>query len=200
MSAREAERRPMGTDGGNSAMDYEANPTRSPGAEMSIYRSMPGKAQKTWWREESVTNWDEFVEWLRAGGEGGKTGRPYIPALFEDPKRTRRQGAFLVGRYAITLDADTAGPDYLAQLDKVLDVRAISHTTASHTPGHPRWRTIIPASRLMTPSESLSIATYYVNLIGPERFDVTASTSPMAVAYAPTEKVCEFAVHDGVTR
>ena len=151
--------------------------------EVRIVTSAKGKNRRRWWRNDNVSDWSSLCEWLRGIGDGGKADRPYVPATFKhDP--ARRKNEFIVEKYALTLDADKAGSDYLARVAAVLKCLALSHTTYSHTADDPRYRTIVPVSRPMTPVEAKSLATYLVELIGRERFDVQASVSPVAVAYA----------------
>lgn len=163
-----------------------------------IVVSAPGKNRRRWRAEPSVLDWGTFADWVVGGGTGmgGKYGRPYSPVtLAKTPGR--RLNTNLVVRHVLTLDADNAGPDYLDRLDEALPCAALSHTTASHTPEEPRWRTLVPVSRALTPVESKGLATFLLNRVGRERFDVQASTSPVAVAYAPAWENVEYHKHDG---
>ena len=169
-------------------------------SEFLIWVSPSGKDQPWWRRQETVDDWETFVEWLREDADGGKYARPYVAASFRNQTgglkgRARRRKANLADRYAITLDADSAGDDYLERVAEVADWRRISHTTASHDPGGPkgaRWRTVFPVSRPMTMEESETVATWLVEEIGRERFDVVASVSPVIPTYAPAWEGCEF--------
>lgn len=147
-----------------------------------IVTSKPGAAQVRWSAEESVSDWETFVAWLRRNPEdGGKYDRPYVPVTLKKAPGPRKN-TNLGHRYLITLDADSAGDDYLGCLGAW---ESLSHTTASHTPENPRWRTIVPVSRPMTPEEHKTVATWLVGATGADRFDIQASTSPAHVAYAP---------------
>jgi hypothetical protein len=163
--------------------------------ELRIIISPPGKAQPYWSPHPDVKDWETFVEWLRDGPtDGGKYARPYSPITLSS---RRRRNAKLELRYALTLDADSAGPDYLDRLAETVPWRRLSHTTASHTPEEPRWRTLVPISRPVAPAEGKTLAVHLVGLVGAERFDVQASTSPVAVAYAPAWDGVEYDEHDG---
>ena len=162
-----------------------------------IIVSPAGKAQPFWNAPQGVTDWKSFVSWLRKPETtGGKYARPYSPVSLRAGEK-RRRNVNLEHRYMLTLDADAAGPDYLATLRRVWQGAALSHTTANHRDAEPRWRTLIPLDRAATPEEAKTIATHLVNAIGRERFDVIASTSPVAVAYAPAWDDVDYDEQDG---
>lgn len=152
---------------------------------LRIVTSPPGKSQPFWHINANVTDWESFCKWIRKSATaGGKYGRPYSPVSLK-PGETRRKNVNLAVRHMLTLDADRSGEDYLDRLAGVLHYLSLSHTTANHTAEEPRWRTLVPVSRAMTPEEAKTLATFLIEMIGRERFDVQASTSPIAVAYAP---------------
>lgn len=178
-----------------------------------VITSDPGPKRTTWRAERDVKDWDSFVTWLQTWTERTpvqaarrdfpeKYDRPFMAATFdwsEEPGGGQRLGVHLVERHVIQLDADNAGDDYLEHLAEVAGFLHLSHTTASHLQDGkgPRWRTLIPLSRPVTPSEYLTLSTYLVDLVGRERFDVQMSTSPAAVSYAPAWDGVEYEEADG---
>lgn len=164
---------------------------------LRIVTSAPGRNRRRWRPEPGVTDWETFAAWLVGeGAGGGKYGRPYSPVTLREAPG-RRLNVNLLRRHVLTLDADAAGPDYLDRLAAALPVASWSHTTASHAPDAPRWRTLVPLSRAAEPAEAKALATLLVGLVGRERFDLQASTSPVAVAYAPAWEGVEYHKQDG---
>lgn len=164
---------------------------------LRIVASAPGKNRLRWTPVPDVTDWETFTAWIVGGTTGGgKNGRPYTPVTLKTAPG-RRLNVNLASRHVLTLDADSAGADYLDRLAAAAPFASLSHTTANHTPDAPRWRTLLPLSRAATPAEAKTLATHLVNTVGRERFDVTASTSPAAVAYAPAWDGVEYHKHDG---
>lgn len=108
-----------------------------------VVTSAPGKNRTQWRPEPGVTDWPSFADWIVNGtlDGSGKYGRPYSPVTLKEAPG-RRQNVNLEARHVLTLDADSAGPDYLDRLAEALPFEALSHTTASHTPDAPRWRTL----------------------------------------------------------
>lgn len=165
-----------------------------------IIASDPGAKQYLWRIERDVKDWVSFCDWIKASdGWDWKYARPYVAGTYTWPETGRRLGVNLVERHVIQLDADSAGDDYLERLAEVADYQRLSHTTASHMQEEkgPRWRTLIPLSRGVTPSEYLTLSTYLVDLVGRERFDVQMSTSPAAASYAPAWPGVEYDEADG---
>lgn len=170
-----------------------------------IITSNPGPKQATWRAEPDVKDWDTFATWLiTSDGHAWdwKYARPFVAGTFtwsEQPGTGRRLGVHLVERHVIQLDADKAGDDYLERLAEVAGFLRLSHTTASHMKDGKgaRWRTLVPLSRPVSPSEYLTLSTFLVDLVGRERFGVVESTSPAAVSYAPAWARVEYDEHDG---
>ena len=71
----------------------------------------------------------------------------------------------------LTLDADNASIELIANFENLCDYRATLYTTLSHLPISPRCRIIIPLTRDVTPDEYIAISRCYTRMLSIDMFD-----------------------------
>ena len=104
-----------------------------------------------------------------------------------------RKKADLVNRDAVALDMDRAPLDYDETLRSALKGWAyIWHTTASHTPGDPRLRLIVPLSRPITPDEYQPVARWIAGRVGIRYFDATTYNSNRVMYWPVVPSDCPY--------
>jgi len=71
----------------------------------------------------------------------------------------------------LTLDADNASIELIANFEHLCEYRAAFYTTHSHLPISPRCRIIIPLTRDVTSAEYTAISRDYTWKLGIDMFD-----------------------------
>ncbi len=85
----------------------------------------------------------------------------------------------------LTLDADNASVELIANFENLCEYRAAFYTIHSHQPVSPRCRIIIPLTRDVTSDEYTAISRYYTHKLGIDMFD-ECSYRPHQLMYWPT--------------
>jgi len=106
----------------------------------------------------------------------------FVGGLLKDNRRKREN---IVSRSMLTLDADNASVELIANFENLCEYRAALYTTHSHQPVSPRCRIIIPLTRDVTPDEYTAISRYYTRKLGIDMFD-ECSYRPHQLMYWPT--------------
>ena len=88
-------------------------------------------------------------------------------------KNGKRNNASVVNRCLVCLDADSADPELLDDLDLTFPNAYALYSTHSHTPEKMRLRIIIPLARAVTPDEYAAISRRLADNLTLTRFDPT---------------------------
>ncbi|CEG97124.1 Protein of unknown function [Propionibacterium freudenreichii] len=144
--SREERSRPAGirTAHNESATQFNLKDT----AEFAVARA-DGKNSKLW--TNGLITWAGVWEAVQNPADHKECGCWVFISLKGTPgaKRVRRKRENVELVSLLTLDADHARPD-LPDKIRALDVAAIVHSTYRSTPEEPRYRLLIPVSRLFT--------------------------------------------------
>lgn len=164
-----------------------------------LYHFATGAGLKTLhWTQHAPLTWDEFLEWLaledpakrkecggyvggtlqETQGHGGEHPDPECVGL-------HRNGRAIVTRSFAALDADSAGPSFLADAVVVLGCAMAMYTTWSHTPDSPRWRLLVPLSEDVKPDDYRLLIATLMHDLGPEQFD-PGSKEPERLMHRPS--------------
>lgn len=138
----------------------------------------PRKDSRHWSRV--ATTWAEVCSWAENPARKKACGN-YVLGQFQrtvdsHPGVTgtctdwHRNKAAVVSRWALALDADSAGVDFLASVGD-LGWAAVAHTTFSHTPAEPRFRLLILLDRDVTSAEYERLARVVMHRLGVDQFD-----------------------------
>ena len=100
-------------------------------------------------------------------------------------KNGKRNNASVVNRGLVCLDADSADPELLADLDLTFVNAYALYSTHSHTPEKMRLRIIIPLSRTVSPDEYAAISRRLADNLTLTRFDPT-TFEPARLMYWPS--------------
>ena len=100
-------------------------------------------------------------------------------------KNGKRNNASVVNRCLVCLDADSADPDLLDDLDLTFANAYALYSTHSHTPEKMRLRIIIPLSRTVSPDEYAAISRRLADNLTLTRFDPT-TFEPARLMYWPS--------------
>ena len=100
-------------------------------------------------------------------------------------KDGRRNGANVLSRSMLTLDADKATKKFIEDFKASSPYSAILYSTHSHNPESPRVRVIVPLSRDVTAEEYAAISRYVAADIGLGMFD-QCSFRPAQLMYWPS--------------
>lgn len=138
----------------------------------------PSVSSRRW--EAATLTWERLVD--RAHNpEGVKDCGGYVAGRLKGTARKKGQVEY---RSAVTLDADAAS-ETLPALVAGLGLRALVHSTYSHTRAHPRYRVIIP---IMGPGlseeEYPRVARGLMEALGEAQFD-PGSTQPERLMFWP---------------
>jgi len=100
-----------------------------------------------------------------------KDGPGFVGGLVKDGRRKKQN---IETRSLLTLDADTAGSNFLADIDLALmGVSYIAYSTHSHSQKQGKFRLIIPLDREVSADEYMAISRRIADSIGLENFDKT---------------------------
>ena len=141
-----------------SLFDRLRDPVRTP-ETVEEYRKLKGDAKQ------------------KAKDKGG-----FVGGILKDGKRN---GANVLSRSMLTLDADKATKAFLSNFSSSFPYSAILYSTHSHTPENPRVRVIVPLSRDITAEEYAAVSRYVAADIGLEMFD-QCSFRPAQLMYWPS--------------
>jgi len=150
--------------------------------EIAVGRSREDKH----WKNIKMT-WPALLEKLSRPHRTHETVRQYWAATKAQRDNIKDIGGFVGGylvggrrikgsvsyRSLITLDADTAGPDFWMVFQMLYDCTACIYSTHSHTGDKPRYRLIIPLDRPVEPDMYQPVARRIAGDVGIEQFDNT---------------------------
>jgi hypothetical protein len=85
----------------------------------------------------------------------------------------------------IKLDGDKIKPGFLERFEAANRYAAVIYSTHSHTPEAPRLRVFVPATRDMTPEETVAVTRFYAAGLGIDQFD-ECSYLPHQLMYRPS--------------
>ena len=148
----------------NDTISFEAltdrlrDPVRTP-ETVEEYRKLKGDAKQ------------------KAKDKGG-----FVGGILKDGKRN---GANVLSRSMLTLDADKATKSFLEGFKSAFPFSAILYSTHSHTPESPRVRIVMPLSRDVSAEEYVAVSRYAAADIGLEMFD-QCSFRPAQLMYWPS--------------
>lgn len=150
----------------------------------------PSVSSRRW--EAATLTWERLVDRARHP-EGVKDCGGYVAGRLKGTARRKGQVEY---RSAVTLDADAAS-ETLPAVVAGLGLRALVHSTYSHTRAHPRYRVIIP---IMGPGlseeEYPRVARGLIEALGEAQFD-PGSTQPERLMFWPaTATPDEYEVHE----
>lgn len=107
-------------------------------------------------------------------------------------KGGKRNNASVVNRCLVCLDADSADPDLLDDLDLTFASAYALYSTHSHTPEKMRLRIIIPLSRAVTPDEYAAISRRLADNLKLSRFDPTTFEAARLMYWPSTPEDGEY--------
>lgn len=138
----------------------------------------PSVSSRRW--EAATLTWERLVD--RAHNpEGVKDCGGYVAGRLKGTARRKGQVEY---RSAVTLDADAAS-ETLPAVVAGLGLRALVHSTYSHTRAHPRYRVIIPIMGPgLTEEEYPRVARGLMEALGEAQFD-PGSTQPERLMFWP---------------
>lgn len=165
------------------------------------------------WKIGQVT-WSELSEWMETPA-GNKACGNYVLGSFKETTVTadapgshplealpctnlHRTKMSVVSRGALTLDVDYPGEGFKRKVQSK-DYAYIIHTTYSSTVEEPRYRLIVPLSRIVSPDEYHAAAAAVMADIGVEQFDA-GSVQPERYMFRPSEAkkgLFWYEVHQG---
>lgn len=96
-----------------------------------------------------------------------------------------RRSENVLSRSLVTLDADSAAPDFWDTLTLLENYRCCLYSTHKHTPESPRLRLLIPLDRDVSPEEYEAIARKLADNLGIDQFDDT-TYQPSRLMYWPS--------------
>lgn len=144
------------------------------------------RTTKLWQNRES--EWRDIVNRLKTVSYTGETVAEYHKLPKTEKDKAKDVGGFVGGyltdgrrltqnvklRSMLTLDADSPGPSFKEDLDKVLGEYAYAlYTTHSHTEEKPRYRIVVPLQTDVEPDAYQAIARKVAANIGMSHFDPT---------------------------
>lgn len=140
--------------------------------------------EKTW--KNKTVRWSRLLSMLQESQGTRETHAEYmkLPKAEQDRlkdiggfvgghlKEGKRRNGSVAGRQIVTLDADFAPPDLMAELrDAFFSNACAVYSTHKHCAAKPRVRLIIPLDREVTPDEYEAIARKVADDIGIDYFD-----------------------------
>lgn len=153
--------------------------TAAAAADLTLDLSVaPSVSSRRW--EVATLTWERLVD--RAHNpESVKDCGGYVAGRLKGTARRKGQVEY---RSAVTLDADAAS-ETLPALVAGLGLRALVHSTYSHTRAHPRYRVIIPIMGPgLTEEEYPRVARGLIEALGEAQFD-PGSTQPERLMFWP---------------
>lgn len=139
----------------------------------------PSVSSRRW--EPAKLSWDALVDKAHHP-ESVKDCGGYVAGVLRGTSRRKGQ---VESRTAVTLDADSAS-DHLPSRVSELGVKALVHSTYSHTADHPRYRVIIPIlGPGLTEDEYPRVARGLMSALGEAQFD-PGSTQPERLMFWPS--------------
>jgi len=107
-------------------------------------------------------------------------------------KNGKRNNASVVNRCLVCLDADSADPELMDDLDLTFANAYALYSTHSHTPKKMRLRIIIPLSRAVTPDEYAAISRRIADNLKLSRFDPTTFEAARLMYWPSTPEDGEY--------
>lgn len=106
----------------------------------------------------------------------------FVGGILKDGKRN---GANVISRSMLALDADRATQSFLKKFPAEFPWAALLYSTHSHTAASPRVRVVIPLTRDISPDEYIAVSRYTAEELGMEMFD-PCSFKPQQLMYWPS--------------
>lgn len=107
-------------------------------------------------------------------------------------KNNRRKKDCVINRSALSLDMDYATTDIIEKIEKSFYFKIFFYSTHKHTKEKPRFRLIIPLSRVVSPDEYKAISRKVAQEIGMDLFDDTTYDPSRLMYWPSTSKDGEF--------
>lgn len=166
----------------------------------------PKRDSRHW--EQGQMTWAELAAWMTAPAKTKACGN-YVLGKFEESTvrhpgseqmctNLHRTKTAVVSRGALTLDVDHPGMGFRKKV-ATLEYAYILHTTFSSTEEEPRYRLIIPMSRIVSPDEYYAAAGAVMQELGTENFD-PGSVQPERYMFRPSEAkkgLFEYEINEG---
>lgn len=161
------------------------------------------------WKNKKV-RWSWLLARLKISRETEETHAEYmkLPKAEQDKlkdcggfvgghlKEGKRRNGSVAGRQIVTLDADFAPPDLMAELrDASFSNACAVYSTHKHCAAKPRVRLIIPLDREVTPDEYEAIARKVADDIGIDYFD-DSTYQAARLMYWPSHSIDVAPVYD----
>lgn len=125
--------------------ETKGTPETAAGRLLNVATSHAPKTSAPW-RQASPLTWDGLLRWLDLDHPADhRECGGYVPALLRSSRKRRED---IVSRSVLTLDADKAQPEFLADVARVLPGVAVAvHTTWRNGVAGSRYRLLAPLSR-----------------------------------------------------
>lgn len=107
-------------------------------------------------------------------------------------KNSRRRVENVESRSLLTLDADSAGKDFLDRFLQKCGYAAAIYTTHGHTPEAPRYRIVMPFAQDITPDCYAAVARLYAAQWGIDQFDVCSYRVNQLMYWPSTPSDAEY--------
>lgn len=177
-----------------------------------LWLSIGRHRRETNWKNKSFT-WPELLQKLSNTQRTGETVKDYA-AMDKDSQDAikdiggfvggaitggRRKKGAVTSRSLITLDVDTAGPDFWDLATLTFDCTMCVYSTHKHTPDNPRLRLVIPLAEEVPPDQYQAIGRKIAGMLGIDQFDPT-TFQPERLMYwpsTPKDGVYLFEQQDG---
>ena len=165
--------------------------TSEHGARTLTIATAPKRNSRHW--KNGTVQWRTLLGWADKPKNAKECGNYLLGRLSQTTvthtgegtpcTEVHRRKENIVSRSAVALDADSPGPDFLADV-AALGCEALVHTTFSSRPDAPRYRVIVLTDRDMSPDEYRRTATWLVREMGEQHFDAS-TTQPERYMFKP---------------
>lgn len=177
-----------------------------------LWLSIGRHRRETNWKNKPFT-WPELLQKLSNTQRTGETVKDYAAMDKDNQDAIKDIGGFVGGaitggrrkkgavtsRSLITLDVDTAGPDFWDLASLTFDCAMCVYSTHKHTPDNPRLRLVIPLAEEVPPDQYQAIGRKIAGSLGIDQFDPT-TFQPERLMYwpsTPKDGVYLFEQQDG---
>lgn len=154
---------------------------------------------ETTWMNKNIT-WEKLVSRLQQCKRTAESTKEYRAMTRTQKGKIKDVGGFvggivkdgarkaqnIEGRSLVTLDIDYGSPETISVIEDLLYGTAwCLYSTHSHTPATPRYRLIVPLTRLVTPDEYIPVARRIASDINIDLFD-DSTYEPARLMYWPS--------------
>jgi putative DNA primase/helicase len=169
------------------------------------------RKEKNWYNNQ--IKWTSLIERLSRTIYTGETFEEYQNLSREEQGNIKDVGGFVGGslkdgirskgtiesRSLLTLDADFAVPGIWDKIEKQFSFSCCMYSTHKHCPAKPRFRIVVPLSRVVSPQEYQTISKRVATDIGTEIFDESTHEPERLMYWPSTSKdgAFEFYYKDG---